>query len=156
MNLFIEIASSSDAPAIAHLERALLEEIMDATGQRHFEADFQGLMTLAKKFIEQEKSTFIIAKSGETAVGFLAVYASHALYAGGSYGTISELFGRKEKKSQGIGKLLLSKTREHSEGQNWKFFEVTTPPLPKFGKTITFYKNNGFEVSGGRKMKLKL
>ncbi len=156
MNLSIDVASSSDAPTIAHLEKALLEEIMDATGQRHFDVDSQELMALAKKYIEEEKSTFIIAKSRQTAVGFIAVYESHALYAGGSYGTISELFVIKEKRSQGIGKRLLSKAREHLAGQNWSFFEVTTPPLPEFGQTINFYKNNGFEVSGGRKMKLKL
>jgi ribosomal protein S18 acetylase RimI-like enzyme len=156
MALSIEIASFSDAPAIAQLEKELLEEIMTATDQRHFEADFQELMTLAKKFIEEGKSIFFIAKSGEATVGFIALYESHALYAGGSYGTISELFVRKEKRSQGIGKRLLSKAREYSEGQDWKSFEVTTPPLPEFRKTVDFYRKYGFEIAGGRKMKLQL
>jgi GNAT superfamily N-acetyltransferase len=155
MNFSIEIASSSDAPTIAHLEKALLEEIMDVTGQRHFEIDFQGLTTLAKKFIDERKSMFIIAKSGETALGFIALYESHALYAGGSYGTISELFVQKENRSQGIAKLLFNKAREFSTNQGWKYFEVTTPPLPYFEKTIAFYKTLGFEIAGGRKMKIK-
>lgn len=156
MNLSIEIASSSDAPTIAQLEKELLDEIMAATGQRHFQVDLQDLLTLAKKFIEEKKSIFILAKSGNTAVGFIALYESHALYAGGSFGTISELFVRKEKRSQGIGRLLLNKAQEFAVEQNWKCFEVATPPLPEFEKTLTFYKKIGFEITGGRKMKLKL
>ena len=31
--------------------------------------------------------------------------------------------------------------------------EVTTPPLPEFERTLSFYETNNFEISGGRKLK---
>ena len=37
--------------------------------------------------------------------------------------------------------------------KGWSRIEVTTPPLPEFGRTLRFYEANGFSVTGGRKLK---
>ena len=37
--------------------------------------------------------------------------------------------------------------------RGWRRLEVTTPPLPQFDRTLRFYEANGFEPSGGKKLK---
>lgn len=37
--------------------------------------------------------------------------------------------------------------------RGWKRLEVTTQPLPQFDETLSFYEREGFEISGGRKLK---
>gem|GEM_PF-2146775 len=34
--------------------------------------------------------------------------------------------------------------------------ERCTPPLPEFERSVAFYQANGFEITGGYKMKLTL
>ena len=81
------------------------------------------------------------------------MYESYALYAEGAYGTIPELYVKPEYRSLNIGKLLLEKVKEFSMSKNWKRLEVTTPPLPEFNRTLSFYENNNFKIAGGRKLK---
>lgn len=81
------------------------------------------------------------------------MYESYALYAEGAYGTIPELYIRPEYRSLNIGKYLLEKTKKFATSKNWKRLEVTTPPLPQFDRTLSFYENNSFEIAGGRKLK---
>ena len=70
------------------------------------------------------------------------------------YGTIPELFVRPKWRSLAIGKALIQQAVSFGESKGWKRLEVTTPPLPEFDKTLNFYKANGFEISGGRKLKI--
>ena len=81
------------------------------------------------------------------------MYESYALYAEGAYGTIPELYIKKEYRSLNIGKLLLKQAKEFAISKNWKRLEVTTPPLPQFDRTLSFYEDNSFEIAGGRKLK---
>lgn len=52
--------------------------------------------------------------------------------------------------------MLLKKVAEHAQSLGWKRLELCTPPLPEFARTVNFYAENGFEATGGRKMKLVL
>ena len=47
--------------------------------------------------------------------------------------------------AKGIGRL-----------KGWTRLEVTTPPLPEFDRTLAFYQQQGFSISGGRKLKMDL
>jgi hypothetical protein len=46
--------------------------------------------------------------------------------------------------------------KEYGRGKGWKRLEVTTPPLPEFDRTFHFYETHGFDVAGGKKMKVLL
>jgi hypothetical protein len=48
---------------------------------------------------------------------------------------------------------MLAASREHGRHQGWSRLEVTTPPLPAFSRTASFYEREGFAVSGGRKLR---
>jgi GNAT superfamily N-acetyltransferase len=50
----------------------------------------------------------------------------------------------------------LEKAVEFADKRDWKRIEVTTPPLPEFERTLNFYQKNGFEISGGKKLKIDI
>jgi len=43
-----------------------------------------------------------------------------------------------------------------AQEKRWRRIEVTTPPLPAFEKTLSFYQMNGGVISGGSKLKVDI
>ena len=56
-------------------------------------------------------------------------------------------------RSQQVGAKLLKRAAALARDSGWKRVELCTPPLPAFERTVAFYEQNGFEITGGRKMK---
>jgi GNAT superfamily N-acetyltransferase len=52
-----------------------------------------------------------------------------------------------------VGKSLIQEIVEFAKQQKWKRLELCTPPVPEFDRTVEFYQSNGFEITGGYKMK---
>ena len=126
---------------------------MDKINIKVFNFNQEETQKRAENLISKNLYFVFIAKDEEKSIGFISLYESYALYAEGSYGTIPELYVRPEYRSLNIGKQLLKKAKEFASSKNWKRLEVTTPPLPQFDRTLSFYQNNSFEISGGRKLK---
>ena len=156
-NFLIQKATSEDAANIAIMVGELLQEIMSAIGIQAFDFELEETITQLNEFIEQEKYFVFVAqkKNGEL-VGFISLYESYALYAGGSFGTIPELYIRPQIRSRNIGHCLLEQVKAFGRSRGWKRLEVTTPPLPQFDKTLAFYEKEEFTITGGRKLKVCL
>jgi GNAT superfamily N-acetyltransferase len=154
--LSIEIAAPDDAETVAQMVKALLEEIMAATGTAHFKADPAELRARCREFLQQGAYTVWLAREGKEWAGFVALTEACALYAGGAFGLIPEFYVSPEFRSRGVGAALLAAAREHGKARGWTRLEVTTPPLPEFERTLRFYAANGFEVAGGRKLRALL
>jgi GNAT superfamily N-acetyltransferase len=143
--------------SISKLVGELLKEIMNAIGAQAFNFDLEETTERLRDFIDTEKYFIFIAQdSKDNILGFISLYESYALYAEGAFGTIPELYVRPEHRSNRIGSLLLSEARLFGTTRGWKRLEVTTPPPPQFEKTLAFYEREGFEISGGRKLKTEL
>jgi len=156
-HLTIQRANSDDAKDVAIMVGELLAEIMNAIGVQAFNFDLDETIARLKDFLDREKYFVFIARNiNEDAVGFVALYESHALYAEGSFGTIPELYIRPEFRSANLGLSLVSKAKSFGKSRGWKRLEVTTPPLPQFDKTLAFYEREGFASTGGRKLKVVL
>ncbi|MDD4965284.1 MAG: GNAT family N-acetyltransferase [Gallionella sp.] len=156
-NITIKPATSDDAHGIAVMVGELLREIMNTIGVQTFNFDLEETTDRLKDFLHREKYFVFIARDeGRKAVGFLALYESHALYAEGAFGTIPELYVRPEYRSNNVGFCLVSKAKSFGATRGWKRLEVTTPPLPQFDKTLAFYEREGFAITGGRKLKVTL
>jgi GNAT superfamily N-acetyltransferase len=155
-NIEIHPIQSSEYEDLTCMVGELLNEIMDKINIKAFNFDAIETKARAKELISKEKYWVFIAKDHESNgnVGFVSLYESYALYSEGVYGTIPELFVRPKWRSLAIGKALIQKAVSFGESKGWKRLEVTTPPLPEFDKTLNFYKANGFEISGGRKLKI--
>ncbi len=131
----------------------LTNEIIERTGTKHFDVDIPLAESLCRKFLEQGQYTVIAAISDDEIVGFGALCESHSLYAEGTFGIIQEFYVLPEWRSRFVGKELLSHIFQFALDRGWKRLELCTPPLPEFNNTVSFYKDNGFEVTGGYKMK---
>ena len=135
----------------------LLTEIMQVILVQAFDSDLGETAARLKEFLEGDKYFVFVARDGgERGVGFVAMYESYALYAGGTFGTIAEMYVRPEYRSKGVGRGLLARARSFGSSRGWKRLEVTTPPLPEFDRTLAFYERQGFAVTGGRKLKTTL
>jgi ribosomal protein S18 acetylase RimI-like enzyme len=151
-------ATKEESDAIAILVGELLQEIMDRIGIDVFHFDLEETKARLAEFIEQEKNFVFVAQDNENGelIGFVTVYEGFALYAEGAFGTMAELYVRPSYRSHGIGKMLTQTVKDFGDKKGWKRLEVTTPPLPQFDATLSFYQREGFEISGGRKLKIVL
>lgn len=154
----IERATYDQADEIAVLVGDLLQEIMDRIGIDVFHFDLQETIERLADFITTEKNFVFIAshKTAGEIIGFVTAYEGYALYAEGAFGTMAELYVKPSYRSKGIGKMLIQAVKDFGDGRGWKRLEVTTPPLPQFDATLSFYEREGFEISGGRKLKTVL
>ena len=135
----------------------LLAEITNAIGVQAFNFDLYETTIRLKDFLEREKYFVFVARNdGVNPAGFIALYESHALYADGAFGTIPELYVCPAFRKNKLGLHLISQAKSFAASRGWTRLEVTTPPLPQFDRSLAFYEREGFEISGGRKLKLVL
>jgi GNAT superfamily N-acetyltransferase len=153
----IREATESDVFAVASMVDDLLSEIMQAIGIPAFDVASEETAARLANFLETGRYTvFVAIDGGDRPAGFIALYESCALYAGGVFGTIPEFYVLPEFRGLGVGQGLLEAARHFGKSLGWKRLEVTTPPLPEFDRTLAFYEQEGFEVTGGRKLKVLL
>ncbi len=156
MKIQIIKANQYDSLELSIMTGELLQEIMDKIDIKAFNLNQTETQNRAKDLLSKELYFVFLAKDEDRYLGFISMYESYALYAEGAYGTIPELYVREEYRSLDIGKLLLQKAKEFANSKGWKRLEVTTPPLPEFERTLSFYEANAFEITGGRKLKSDL
>lgn len=153
MGIEIIQANENDALDLSMMTGELLYEIMDKINIKAFNFNKEETQKRAKDLMSRNLYFVLIAQDKNKTVGFVSMYESYALYSEGAYGTIPELYVMPAYRSLNIGKLLLEKAKEFAISKSWKRLEVTTPPLPEFDRTLSFYENNSFEITGGRKLK---
>ncbi len=156
MTPHIAVADTQHAVAVATMVGELLYEIMDAVNDKAFGFDHANTVNRACMWMKDGLYTVLLAHVIAKPVGFLALYQSYALYTEGMYGTIPEFYVQSPYRSQGIGSALLAEAKKIGHQRGWNRLEVTTPPLPQFDRSLSFYQRNGFTISGRRKLKLIL
>ena len=156
MPIQITTAQPSDAPAILRLVGDLLQEIMANIKTLAFAFSLAETEARTLAWMRDGSYTVLLARDGECVAGFVALAECRALYAEGRFGVIPELYVRPDRRSQGVGGALVDEAKRVARSNGWARLEVTTPPLPQFERTLTFYERQGFSISGGRKMKLSL
>lgn len=156
-NFKIQRATAGDSLEVAVMVGELLTEIMEAIGEKAFNFDLAETASRLRDFLDREKYFVFFVRSGSgDPAGFIAIYESYALYAGGAFGTIPELYVRPEYRTNGLGLRLVAEAKSFGASRGWTRLEVTTPPLPQFDRTLAFYEREGFAISGGRKLKVSL
>jgi GNAT superfamily N-acetyltransferase len=145
-------ATPADAVVLARMVKALTDEIIARTGAPHFDLAHETLTAQAATLMADGTYTVLLALDPEP-VGFAALCESAALYAGGRFGIVQEFYVAPDHRSGGVGKALLDAAAAHGRAQGWTRLELCTPPLPEFDRALAFYEREGFEVTGGRKMK---
>lgn len=148
----------SDYSDLSFMVGELLNEIMKKIKHKAFNYNQVETVKKIKELVSAEKYWVFIAKNRESGenIGFVSLYESYALYSEGAYGTMPELYVRPHWRSKNVGNELLNRVSKFAKSKNWQRIEVTTPPLPEFNRTIEFYQSNGFEITGGKKLKINI
>ena len=156
-DITIRRATLSDAHSVSILVGELLHEIMTEIGIKVFNFNIYETVVRLEDFIESEKYFVFVAEIGDNnLIGFLSLYEGYALYTEGAFGTIPELYVKPDYRSKKVGHDLLKHAKSFGNSRNLSRLEVTTPPLPEFDKTLSFYEREGFTITGGRKLKAEL
>jgi GNAT superfamily N-acetyltransferase len=124
----------------------LLEELADDP------AEFAGLeLAAALPAIRSAGARFAAylatTESGEP-VGVATLTEAVAIYAGGAYGILSELYVAPAHRGGGVGPRLLEAVKAHGRARGWRRIDVTAPPEPRWRRTVSFYERNGFVFTG--------
>ncbi len=83
-------------------------------------------------------------------VGVVTLNECAAIYAGGRFGEISELYVDPEFRSKGVGAQLIEAAVEFGRERGWPDIEVGAPSVPVWQRTVDFYRRCGFEEVGPR------
>jgi len=100
-------------------------------------------------------TAFIARNENDLPVGVITLSECFAIYAGGNYGIIDELYIVPEYRSKKIGQRLLETVKDHARQKGWKRIDVTAPAGDKWARTVRFYEREGF-VFTGPKLKFHL
>ena len=146
-------ASQEDHEQVLDLVQRLLKELEDHPNE------FEGIdrSKVLRELAEVGgRYTALLALDGAgRVVGVTTVMESFAIYAGGNYGIIDEMYVVPGQRSRGTGKLLIEAVKELGRRKGWLRIDVTTPPEDRWKRTVKFYEEQGF-VFTGPKMRFRL
>ena len=145
----IRVAGPADAAVLGRLIADLLTELARKPGEEgqaaSLEAVAAGLLAMPDNF------TALIAEdaAGE-AQAALTLSACAALYAGGSFGEIAEFYVAPPHRSSGLGARMVEAAAKFARDRGWPRLEVGAPDMPRWQRTLDFYRRCGFEEVGPR------
>lgn len=142
-------ATTDEAPIIVRLVSRLLTEV--AAAPLPMPEDEATGLCLA---MMGEGDYFpILAYSTAQPAGVLCLGRGQALYAGGEFGIIEELYIAPEFRGEGLGRRLIAHAELVAKEKHWKRLEVGAPRSPRGDAAILFYENSGFNRLGPRLFK---
>lgn len=132
----------------------MMEKLYLELGEEKESLDF-----LNKKLVEEilQSGKTIILKAVTNSMeicGMLTLTESQAIYAGGKYGTIDEMYVPKVHRELNVGKKLIDKAKEIGLKKNWQRIDVTAP-TENNERAVSFYEKKGFSFTGP-KLKYKI
>ena len=144
-NVSIVRAGRGDAAVVAALLHNLLNELAGGNGP-----SFDELLVTAERLMGEGLVFGVIAAMGERPVGVLTLNECAAIYAGGRFGEITELYVLPECRSSGVAPRLVGEAKEIARERGWSRLEVGAPDQPAWDRTLRFYLREGFEEVGPR------
>ena len=91
-----------------------------------------------------------LAIDGDEIIGMININECAAIYAGGKFGEITELYIKPEFRSKQIGEKLIAQATDFAKERAWDVLEVGAPDVPRCQRTVNFYLKNGFSEIGPR------
>jgi GNAT superfamily N-acetyltransferase len=139
-------ATARDRDLVLGLVERLLRELEDSPGE--FDGvDRAGVLRGMVRAGDRFASFLARTPEGEAA-GVVTVVESFAIYAGGDYGVIDELYVVPEFRSRGVGRLLIEAVKMRGRERGWLRVDVTAPPEKRWARTVKFYESQGFVFTG--------
>ena len=133
-----------DIADICHLIAALLAELGNDAGP-----DPKTLHPVARQVLAAQGCGFLAERHGQ-AVGVILLCPCAAIYAGGSFGEISELYVTPAQRSTGVARALIAAALAEGRRRGWSRLEVGAPAQPAWSRSLAFYQREGFAEIGPR------
>ena len=146
-SIIVHLAGPDEAERVGQLAHDLLTELYPDSA-----FDLQFFVDAGKRLIDTNAGVwaFIATTNGARDVGLLTLNECAAIYAGGHFGEISELYVVPDHRSQSVGSLLLEAAISFARERGWPNIEVGAPTPPTWQRTVDFYLRHGFEEVGPR------
>ncbi|MDR7123428.1 GNAT family N-acetyltransferase [Pseudotabrizicola sp. 4114] len=145
----IHRAGQNETATVARFVHALLDELTAGAPP-----SLQDVTARAGSVLAGPGVIALIASVDAKPVGVMTLNECAAIYAGGRFGEISELYIRPDMRSQGIAKRLLDHAQAEGIARGWHRIEVGAPGQPEWHRTLAFYRCNGFTEVGPRLRRL--
>lgn len=140
-------AAPADAERVGRLTFDLLDELFPELGYQ-----LDGCVEAAASLLADGTGVWAFVAIGpdEQDVGVVTLNECAAIYAGGRFGEISELYVAPDHRSSGVGAQLVAAAAGFGRERGWPDLEVGAPGVPAWQRTVDFYLRNGFEEVGPR------
>jgi GNAT superfamily N-acetyltransferase len=142
----IRKANGSDSEVVG---MPVFELITELSAPKSPGATAKEVSTTARELLGGHNVWAFLAESDACEpAGVLALNACAAIYAGGYFGEVTELYVRPPFRCQRVGSQLIRAAIEFGKTQGWRRLEVCAPPIPQWDRTVSFYQQNGFAKLG--------
>ncbi|MGY4430684.1 GNAT superfamily N-acetyltransferase [Bradyrhizobium sp. F1.13.1] len=144
--------SSDDATTVTHMVAALFAELEGGQKQGRLDTEF-----VADLLAMKERVYGFLAFTEVRPVGLIMLSESAAIFAGGAYGIITELYVVPERRSSGVAMRLIEAAVGLGTLKGWGQLEVGAPRQPIWSRSPSsaLYLKAGFAEIGPR-LKLPL
>lgn len=172
----VQVAQPHEADTVLALIEALLAELGDE-GQEFALLDREKLRDALTREVGAGTDpalgsgrflALLATDESGTAIGVLTLSTSFAIYAGGEYGTIDEMYVTPEWRSRGVGRRLVEAAVGIAESRGWFRLDVTGPAAPSAAgapagdapeppssdRAVRFYRRLGFDDTGQKMRKI--
>ena len=147
--VIIEVVLPQHAQTVARFVFALIDELADGKGP-----NLETVLSNTKTVLGNDKVFGLLASTNAMPIGLIMLNECAAIYAGGIFGEISELYVLPELRSQGIASALIERAVALGSERLWKRLEVGAPNQPNWKRTFDFYIRSGFDEVGPRLRKI--
>jgi GNAT superfamily N-acetyltransferase len=147
INFEIVAAGPEDFEEVSFQVKQLLFELEPESSN---EIEMMNLPEITKELLASSKIYAFLAKNHNGIVGVITLHECAAIYAGGIFGEISELYVEPAYRSSEVGGSLLKSAIHKAKESGWTRLEVCSPPPKDWARTVKFYENNGFKDTGVR------
>jgi len=146
----IEEVGPDFSPRVFNLVFKLLNELSEESGN--------GLKIDPTRVLDDWKASesrftvFIAFSETVEALGIITIAENFAIYAGGNYGIVNELYVEPSARNKQVGKMLIETAKAYAQAKGWRRLDVVAPLGDKWQRTVSFYLREGF-VHCGPKLK---
>jgi GNAT superfamily N-acetyltransferase len=146
----IRRATSNDAHSVAVLVDLLFVELGNG---KVISTDRVGL---AERMLSAVSDVFcFLAHDEDEPIGVMLVNEGLAMYAGGAFGQITELYVKPPHRSEGVAAQLIHAAVDLGTTRGWHRIDVGAPRQPQWSRSLHFYLSVGF-VEVGPRLRLDL
>ncbi len=147
--IVMSFVKEADLPVVSEFIYLLIDELAAGAGP-----DREAMAVTTQQVLAMNGVTGIVASKGSRPLDVILLNECAAIYAGGKFGEISELYVDAENRSKGIATQLVDAAEKYATECGWMRLEVGAPLQPAWERTLQFYLRKGFEEVGPRLRKV--